>query len=389
MSTKIFANTVEETAKKQIEELTESRAYKGCEIRIMPDVHAGAGCTIGTVIHTKNKVVPNTVGVDIGCGMLVCELGCVDVELETLDNIINKKVPSGFNIHDTAIFKFPSFFGLKSKSVLDYDMVCRSIGTLGGGNHFIELDVDDGGNKYLVIHSGSRNAGKRVAEYYQNIAIQNCLKRGEDVKKVIEELKSQGRQKDIQSEVKKIQPLEKNKELAFLFGETLRDYINDMEIMNAYADMNRSVIASNILGELNIVAKSKFTTRHNYIDTETGILRKGAVSAEKGEKLIIPMNMRDGSLLCTGKGNQDWLWSAPHGAGRIMSRRAAKENITIEDFKSSMQGIYSTTICNETIDEAPAAYKPMQEIIDCIRDTVTIDKIIKPIYNFKAKDAEK
>jgi RNA-splicing ligase RtcB len=389
MSTKIFANTVEETAKKQIEELTESRAYKGCEIRIMPDVHAGAGCTIGTVIHTKNKVVPNTVGVDIGCGMLVCELGCVDVELETLDNIINKKVPSGFNIHDTAIFKFPSFFGLKSKSVLDYDMVRRSMGTLGGGNHFIELDVDDGGNKYLVIHSGSRNAGKRVAEYYQNIAIQNCSKRGEDVKKVIEELKSQGRQKDIQSEVKKIQPLEKNKELAFLFGETLCDYINDMEIMNAYADMNRGVIACNILGELNIVAKSKFTTRHNYIDTETGILRKGAVSAEKGEKLIIPMNMRDGSLLCTGKGNPDWLWSAPHGAGRIMSRRAAKENITIEDFESSMQGIYSTTICNETIDEAPAAYKPMQEIIDCIGDTVTIDKIIKPIYNFKAKDVEK
>lgn len=389
MSVKIFAKTVEETARQQIEGLSECRAYKGCDIRIMPDVHAGAGCTIGTVIQTSGRIVPNTVGVDISCGMRVCKLGKVDIDLQRLDEIINTKVPSGFHIHETPMFKFPKFDELKSKSVLDYDTVCRSIGTLGGGNHFIELDVDDEGNKYLVIHSGSRNAGKRVAEYYQNLAVEYCSKRKNLVNETIERLTSEGRKNEIQAAVNDIQPLEKNKALAYLEGDYLVDYIKDMRIMGSYANMNRMCIERIILGELNLLAISKFTTLHNYIDTETGILRKGAVSAQKGERLIIPMNMRDGSLLCTGKGNPDWLWSAPHGAGRLMSRRAAKENLNIDDFEASMQGIYSTSVCAETIDEAPSVYKPMQEIIDCIGDTVTIDKIIKPIYNYKAKEAEK
>ena len=389
MSIKIFAKTVEETAQKQIIGLSESQAYKYCEIRIMPDVHAGAGCTIGTVIQTKGRVVPNTVGVDIFCGMLVCELGKVDIDLQKLDEIINTQVPSGFHIHEKPLYLFPEFEDLCCKSVLDYDVVCRSIGSLGGGNHFIELDEDEEHNKYLVIHTGSRNAGKRIAEYHQNKAIEYCSSRKQLINETISKLKSEGRSSEIQQEIKKIEPLEKNKELAYLDCENLLAYLNDMNIMELYADTNRHVIAKIILDALGIESINRFTTLHNYLDTKTGILRKGAVEATEGKRLIIPMNMRDGSLLCTGKGNPDWLWSAPHGAGRLMSRRAAKENLNIDDFEASMQGIYTTSVCPETIDEAPAVYKPMQEIIDCIGDTVTIDKIIKPIYNYKAKEDEK
>lgn len=386
---KIYAKTIEESARLQIDELANSEAYGKCRIRIMPDVHAGAGCTIGTVIDIDDRIVPNTVGVDIGCGMLVVELGKVDIDMPTLDTIINNVIPSGFNIRCDFIDVFPDYHKLRCKEILDEDNVLRSIGTLGGGNHFIEIDEDVDGNKYLVIHTGSRNLGKRVCDHYQRIAMKCCD--GKDAKrKLVEDLKSQGREKDIQSEVAKLPKAITNKDLAYLDvhrdGNLFFDYLNDMTTCQRYADLNRHVIARLICINMGWKPIGEFTTIHNYIDMNGTVLRKGAVSARKGECLIIPMNMRDGSLICRGKGNLEWLFSAPHGAGRIMSRGEARKTLQMEDFTATMSGIYSTSVCEETIDESPMAYKPISEIMECIKDTVEIVNIIKPIYNFKAKE---
>ena len=384
---KIYAKTVEDSAMSQIMEMSKCEAYKDCTVRIMPDCHAGSGCTIGTVISIKDRIVPNTVGVDIGCGMLVVNLGKIDVDLQRLDEVVNEKVPSGFNIHEKAVKKDKLVEMLFCRKAIDIDMAQRSIGSLGGGNHFIELDEGENGDKYLVIHSGSRNLGKRVCEYWQKRAEEYCSKFGVNEQEIITRLIAEGRQREIATAIKeaKERAPKINKDLAFIEGTDASHYLYDMQISQCYATQNRQTMADIICKAMDWKPWRQFTTIHNYIDVQHKILRKGAVSALAGEELIIPMNMRDGSLLCIGKGNLDWLYSAPHGAGRLMSRKQAFDTLNMQDFTDTMSNVYSTSVCPETIDESPMAYKPMQEIIDCISDTVHIVDIIKPIYNFKAK----
>lgn len=392
---KIFGSIVEDEARQQIEKLANYEPYKDAKIRIMPDVHAGKGCTIGTTMTIKDAITPNLTGVDIGCGMYVVPLGKVDIDLEMFDKVVNEKIPSGFNIHYPPKRIFMELNMLHCREVVDFDMAQNSIGSLGGGNHFIELNEDEEGNKYLVIHSGSRNLGVRVCNYYQKIAEKNCQNSNVDRNKIIAELKSQGRESEIQSAINKAksQSIPLDKDLAHLTGEDMQNYLHDMDICQRYAELNRETIADLILTEFSFATchatETPFHTIHNYIEMPFGrqpMLRKGAVAAYRGQRLIIPMNMRDGSLLCVGKGNTDWNCSAPHGAGRIMSRKKAKETISMSEFEKSMSEVYSTSVCESTLDEAPQAYKPMQAIIDAIHDTVDIVKIIKPIYNFKAKN---
>ena len=385
---KIFASIVDDATKKQVETLAASEAYRDAVIRVMPDCHAGKGCTIGSVIGYADRVVPNTVGVDIGCGMLVVELGKVDVDLRALDAVIKRHIPSGFNVHKTPISKFDApFYAEIPESKREY--IQCSIGTLGGGNHFIEVDADEDGNKYLVIHSGSRNLGVLVCESWQNKAILNLTDDSEQRANLIRTLKEQGREHDIQRELNAMDRPNINEDLAYLEGEDLFKYIQDMKNCQSYASLNRLNMATAICLEMSWKPMSSFETVHNYIDTRNRIIRKGAVSAEKGEMLIIPMNMRDGSLICVGKGNPDWLSSAPHGAGRIMSRAQAFKNLSMVDFMLSMDKVYSTTVNEDTLDEAPMAYKPIDIIMNDIRDTVDIVKVIKPLYNFKAAEKKK
>lgn len=397
---KIFTKNIEQEAIGQIDELLNQEAFKDSKIRIMPDVHAGKGCVIGFTGDLGDKVIPNIVGVDIGCGMLCVELGNIDLDLERLDNIIRQYVPSGFEVHDERKYKFLKLQDLKCyRELKDTKRLERSIGTLGGGNHFIEIDIDEDDNKYLVIHTGSRNLGKQVAEYYQELANQLCNynigEYKEKQKQLIEEYKEKGRKQEIQSaleELRKEYQVNKNKipkDLAYLEGQYREDYLHDMKICQEFACLNRKIIAIEIMKQLNCELSfpgNNFETIHNYISFEDNIVRKGAISAKKGEKVLIPMNMRDGCIIGIGKGNDDWNQSAPHGAGRIMSRMKAKETFNLDEYKESMNGIYTTSVNEETIDEAPFVYKPMEEIIDCIGDTVDIIKIIKPIYNFKASD---
>lgn len=391
---KIFGGIIENEAIEQIGKLSGYEPYKDSKIRIMPDVHAGKGCTIGTTMTIDKAVTPNLVGVDIGCGMYVVPLGKVHIDLARFDEVVNAKIPSGFNIHDMEQRICMELNMLHCREAIDFDIAQRSIGSLGGGNHFIELNEDEEGNKYLVIHSGSRNLGVRICGYYQKIAIRECEKRIKNKSDIIAELKAQGREKEIQAAIKEARAnsITFDKNLAHLTGEEMSDYLHDMQICQRYAILNRETIADLILTEFAYATchaeEKPFHTMHNYIEVVMGrqpILRKGAVSAYNGERLIIPMNMRDGSLICVGKGNADWNWSAPHGAGRLMSRKKAKESIKMSDFQESMNGVYSTSVCESTIDESPQVYKPMQSIIDAISDTVHIEKIIKPIYNFKAK----
>ena len=390
---KVYAATLEEKAEAQIREMSQSDAYGDCLVRIMPDCHAGAGCTIGTVISLRDRIVPNTVGVDIGCGMQVVRLGQADIDLERLDRVVNDEIPSGFNIHEKPVDTVPFIDRLHSREVIDADVAQRSIGSLGGGNHFIEVDEGSDGEKYLVIHSGSRNLGKRVCEYWQKRAEDYCHRLGYDEQAIIARLKAEGRQREILAAIReaKEQAPKIDKELAFIEGEDAEKYLYDMQLCQMYANTNRytmSRIICDAMGWMHMNI-ANFTTIHNYIDVRHRILRKGAVGALNGERLIIPMNMRDGSLLCEGRGNIDWLYSAPHGAGRLMSRKQAQQTVSLDEFRRSMEGIYSTSVCAETIDESPMAYKPMQEIIDSIKETVRIVDIIKPIYNFKAKTPEK
>lgn len=395
---KIFANNIEDKAKEQIDLLLEQEPFKDCKIRIMPDVHAGAGCVIGFTGNLGDKVIPNIVGVDIGCGMLCVELGNIDLDLERLDNIIYEFVPSGMNVHEEQKYKFlemEQLYCLKELKNKD-NWLEKSLGTLGGGNHFIEIDIDESDNKYLIIHTGSRNLGKQVAEIYQNKAIEYCSYKEEmenEKNDIIRLYKEHGREKEIQQALidikKKYEGKTKlPKDLCYLEGKLREDYLHDMKLCQEFAKDNRLCIAKQILCNYFEVPYdfNYFQTIHNYIDFEDNIVRKGSIKASYGKKVLIPMNMRDGCIIGIGKGNDDWNQSAPHGAGRIMSRIEAKNTLSMKDFKDSMQDIYTTSVNESTIDESPMAYKPMQEIIDCIKDTVEIEKIIKPIYNFKASE---
>ena len=384
----VFAEVLDKEAARQIEELCNQPFSSGSRIRIMPDAHAGAGCTIGTTMTVRDKIVPNLVGVDIGCGMHVTRLKRVRVDrdvLAKLDKVIRTFVPSGFGIRKTP-HKYNAYIDLEAlccRNHLDLARARLSIGTLGGGNHFIEMNVDEAGELYLVIHSGSRHLGKQIAEYYQERAGRELARQfGEDI---IKRLKAEGREKEIQVELKAAKA-RFNKALAYLEGAAFEEYIHDMRIAQQYAEYNRQAIAEVIIREMGFPIEDSFTTIHNYIDLDAMILRKGAISAKAGEIVIIPVNMRDGSIIAVGKGNAEWNYSAPHGAGRLMSRGQARRTLSLEEFKRSMAeaGIYTTTVSRDTLDEAPAAYKPMDEIIASMAPTVEIKKIIRPVYNFKA-----
>ena len=356
----IFTDTLETSAAEQIRAFCDQPFSAGSRIRIMPDVHAGKGCTIGTTMTVTDKIVPNVVGVDIGCGMLTVKLAEKRIDLPKLDNFIRQNIPHGRDVRKRTHRSHGrlNIYDLRCIKKIDIRRSRESLGTLGGGNHFIEVD-SDGENLYLVIHTGSRNLGLRVADYYQKVAYTACG----------------GRQ---QQEI----PYE----LAYLSGDAMQDYLHDMDFMRRFAELNRTIIKEVILEGMGLTEIDSFHTIHNYIDTEQGILRKGAVSAQKGERLLIPMNMRDGALLCTGLGNPEWNYSAPHGAGRLLSRKDAFSTYTLSAFQDSMNGIYTTSVAKDTIDECPMVYKPMEEIIRQIHDTVTIDARIRPIYNFKASE---
>ena len=393
---KIFTKNIEDEALSQINALMSQLAFKDCKVRIMPDVHAGKGCVIGFTADLGDKVIPNIVGVDIGCGMLTVRLKDKDIDLEKLDNTIREYVPSGMKVHEGRIARFTRLQELNCyRELRDTKRIERSLGTLGGGNHFIEVDEDELGNKYLVIHTGSRNLGKQVAEYYQNLAIE--IMQGKDEllekqKQLIKEYKATGRRSEIQAAIKKLyqqynpNSLNIPKELCYLSGEHREAYLHDMKICQEYATLNRNTIADIIIKSMGLVEVDRFETIHNYIDHDTNIVRKGAISAKKDELLLIPINMRDGCIVGVGKGNKNWNESAPHGAGRLMSRSKARTLVNMEEYKSSMNGIFTTSVNEQTIDEAPMAYKPIDEILNNIIDTVEVDTIIKPIYNFKASE---
>jgi RNA-splicing ligase RtcB len=385
---KVFSDSIEGEAISQIINLLNQDFASGSQIRIMPDAHAGAGCTIGTTMTVTDKVVPNLVGVDIGCGMETAILKNDHVELHKLDKVIHANIPAGFNIrqHSHPYISEIDLKSLRCAASVNLERAKLSLGTLGGGNHFIELNRDGDGRLYLVVHSGSRHLGKQVAEYYQNEAAR-CLKRKSGAaNELINELKRQGYEHAIQAELKKLGVHKIDKNLAYAEGALLDDYLHDMVIVQKYAELNRQAIMRDILKEMKLKPEESFTTVHNYIDLDSMILRKGAISAQADERVLIPINMRDGSLICIGKGNADWNYSAPHGAGRLMSRSAAKASLTLTQFEQAMEGIFSTTVNRSTLDESPMAYKPMEEITQNITDTAEITAVIKPLYNFKAAE---
>ena len=389
----VYAGNIEDTAHEQLEAVCDAPYLADCKVRVMPDVHAGKGCTIGTTMTIHGKVVPNMVGVDIGCGMYTVKLEDKIIDFNELDATIRKHIPSGrvvrSDVHQFA--EQVDLNELQMASMCDIDRAYRSIGSLGGGNHFIEVDKDDDGQLYLVIHSGSRHLGVQVADYYQDAAYwQLSGKKKQNINAVIAELKAQGRHKEISETVKKLKAELKESEIprdmAYVSGLLFDDYIHDMRITQHFAMLNRKAMADEIIRNMRLTVADEFTTIHNYIDTDAMILRKGAVSAKAGEQLLIPINMRDGSLLCVGKGNPDWNQSAPHGAGRLMSRKKAKEKLDLGDYCDAMSGIFSTCINNGTLDEAPMAYKSMDAILKHIAPTVDVVKVIKPVFNFKAEE---
>lgn len=388
----IYASAIEEAAMEQLQTLCDMEIYKDSKIRIMPDVHAGAGCTIGTTMTLHGAVTPNMVGVDIGCGMETVMIKEKEIDFEKLDQLIKEQIPSGMNVRSRKHINADKtdVFNLKCLNrVEQLEKELKAIGTLGGGNHFIEVDKDEQGNLYVVIHSGSRHLGKEVADIYQDLAYKqiNGMSK-QEVRKKIDELKAQGKKNEIEAmflELKKNTFNSIPKDLAYVQGELFDDYIHDMKIMQEFAQINRKTMMEIIIEGMGLTVLEQFTTIHNYIDTENMILRKGSVSAQKGEKLLIPINMRDGSLICIGKGNPDWNCSAPHGAGRIMSRSEAVRTLSVDEFEKQMAGIYTTTANIRTLDESPMAYKDMKDIVDNIEPTAQIIRVIKPIYNFKAE----
>lgn len=385
-----YAKVVEEKAIEQIRRMCDYEFTKGSRIRIMPDVHAGKGCTIGTTMTIVDKAVPNIVGVDIGCGMYTVKLGAVEIDFEKLDEAAHF-VPSGMNIWEGRQERFDLQELRCYRSLQNTKWLERSLGTLGGGNHFIEVDEAADGTKYLVIHSGSRNLGKQVAEIYQQLAVELSKGKEDYLKKrdaIIKEYKEAGRRSEIQEALKQLSWEQKEstipEDLCYLYGEYLQDYLHDVEICQRFAKRNREKIAQVLLERTGLSGLESFHTIHNYIDTEEMILRKGAIAAHKDEKVLIPINMKDGSVLAVGKGNPEWNYSAPHGAGRLMSRTKAKESLNMEEYRKVMEGIYTTSVNEATLDEAPQAYKSLEDIIDVIRESVDIIDIMKPIYNFKA-----
>lgn len=407
---KIFTDKIDENALEQIKTLLSIDVFSDKKIRIMPDVHAGAGCVIGFTGNLGDKVIPNIVGVDIGCGMRVLNLGkLTDIDFHGFNEHIHNNVPSGMIVREDR-FGFKPLMGAEMdiyreakqlvtelycyRELKDTGRINKSIGSLGGGNHFIELDKDDDGNVYLVIHTGSRNLGKQVADIYQSEAVRHLTAGADEfeneIKRTIEEYKASGRRAELQSVIKKMRKEHEEAEpslpagLCYLEGEKREHYLHDMRLCQRWAELNRKLISLLLLKffpEGNVV--DEFESIHNYI-SDDNIIRKGSISAASGERCIIPLNMRDGSLLCTGKGNPDYNFSAPHGAGRVFSRTQAYERISMEDFEESMRGIYSESVNDFTRDESPMVYKPAEEIIANIGDTVSIDTIIRPIFNFKA-----
>lgn len=391
---KCYTNELEEASYAQIEAVCNEEAFKDSKIRIMPDVHAGKGCTIGTTMTVTDKVVPNMVGVDIGCGMYTVNLGKVDINFERFDEAAHY-IPCGRDVWEGRKEHFDLTALRCYRNLKDTRRLERSLGTLGGGNHFIEIDTDTEGNKYLIIHSGSRNLGTQVAGFYQNIAVDLNLGKEEYYKQreeIIRTYKEEGRRKEIQAVLKQLAKNWEKKaptmprELCYLYGSFMEDYLHDIDICQKFAKRNREKMAEILLEKTGLVGYEAFQTIHNYIDIDEMILRKGSVSAKAGEKLLIPINMRDGSLICIGKDNKDWNSSAPHGAGRLMSRTAAFERLTMEEYKKQMAGIYTTCVNTATLDESPMAYKNMDEIVENIEPTAEIIAHIKPIYNFKAAE---
>ena len=387
-----FARVIEDEAIAQIRRMCDTGMAGGSRIRIMPDVHAGKGCTIGTTMTITDKAVPNVVGVDIGCGMYTVKLGKVNINFAKVDEVCHF-IPSGMDVWEGRIVRFDLSELRCYRELRDSRRLERSIGTLGGGNHFIEIDEAADGTKYLVIHSGSRNLGKQVAEFYQQLAIDLHSGKEEYFKmrdEIIRTYKEQGRRTEIQEALKALKSEYETKnpdapeDLCWLYGEYLEDYLHDVEICQRFAKLNREKMAEIILERTGMQAEDAFHTIHNYIDTDEMILRKGAIAAHDGEKVLIPINMRDGSVLAVGKGNPDWNYSAPHGAGRVMSRAKAKESIDLDEYKASMSGIYTTSVNEQTLDEAPMAYKALEDIIDVIKESVDVIEVLKPIYNFKA-----
>jgi RNA-splicing ligase RtcB len=398
---RVFTNSLDDYSRKQIQGLCDQAFVAESTIRLMPDVHAGAGCTIGTTMTIKDKIVPNLVGVDIGCGMETLVMGAdqmasKDFDPVRLDELIHSDIPSGMDIRDNA-HEYINRISLNEIRcpAINKDRAKKSVGTLGGGNHFIEANRDDERNLYIVIHSGSRHLGKEVAEYYQEEAWKQLNKnRKTDIYEYIAKLKSEGLEKEIQNRIQQTKSqiiTDVPQDLAYVSDELFDDYLNDMKITQYFALLNRKAMMEVIMRGLNIPMDAEyeqFSTIHNYIDTDAMILRKGAVSAKKNEKLIIPINMRDGSIICEGLGNPDWNFSAPHGAGRIMSRKKAFAVLKIDDYERAMEGIYSTSVKKETLDESPMAYKDMNDIINNIAPTANILKIIKPVYNYKASEED-
>lgn len=390
----VYTDLVEQEALDQIRLLCDQPVSKGSKVCIMPDVHAGSGCTIGTTMTIGDKIMPSLVGVDIGCGMLTVGIGKQFLPLEKLDKLIYRCIPSGTNVREAPhpLMEEINLRQLRCANRVDLERASVSLGTLGGGNHFIEADIDEEGNQYLVVHSGSRQLGHQVANHYIKAGydqMQMEVDGRKAVQQLIAELKAQGRFQEIESAVINF-VAEKKKldipmKLAYVSGQLFEDYIHDMEIVQRFAQLSRQAMMDTLLAELELTETERFETIHNYIDMDSMILRKGAVSAKLGERLLIPINMRDGSLICTGKGNPEWNYSAPHGAGRLMSRSKAKEVLRMEDFSQSMAGIYTTSVHESTIDEAPMAYKPMEAIVDNIQPTAEINAIIRPIYNYKSR----
>lgn len=387
-----YASVIEPAAVEQIQRMCSYPLTSGSRVRIMPDAHVGKGCTIGTTMTVTDKICPNLVGVDIGCGMYTVKLNETEIDLALVDRAAHI-IPSGMNVWEGRQEKFDLTPLRCYRSLKDSKRLMRSLGTLGGGNHFIEINRASDGSYYLVIHSGSRNLGTQVANYYQSLAVELHSGRAEYYDKrdeLIRTYKEQGRRSEIQSALKALSDEYNLREpdapadLCWLFGTYAQDYLHDAEFCRRFACRNRELIAETLLDLASLTAAESFHTVHNYIDTDNMILRKGAISAQKGERLLIPINMRDGSVLAVGRGNPEWNYSAPHGAGRVLSRSEAKAQLTLDEFRRSMQGIYTTSVNESTLDESPMAYKPIENIIGDIAECVDIIDIIKPVYNFKA-----
>lgn len=399
MDLKIFAKTVEQEVCDQLKQLMSVKVFKDAKVRIMPDTHAGKGCVIGFTADLGDKVVPNLVGVDVGCGVYCANLGKLhlsDLSLAGLDNFICENIPSGMNVNDNNCVGYCSLQDLKMwKHLRNVEHLYRSVGTLGGGNHFISIECASDGTNYLLIHTGSRNLGQQVCRYYQSLAVEDCNVKSEEIKakteQLIAEYKEALRHKEIKDAIRELREKYASAkkipdDLCYLEGAYRDDYLHDMRICQDFAWKNREEIARRIMSYLKVAPTERFHTVHNYIDFEDNIIRKGAIRCNKGEKCVIPLNMASGSIIGIGKGNEEWNCSGPHGAGRLMSRSKARQSVSMEDFRKSMLGIYTTSVNESTLDESPMAYKDAGEIIELVKDTIDIVEVIRPIYNFKASE---